>query len=66
MVIYKTKSGDTFDKIAYEKLGDSKYLPQLLKNNPDKLETFIFPAGIEIILPEIETEASKASALAWR
>ena len=55
MVIYKTKSGDTFDKIAYEKLGDSKYLPQLLKNNPDKLETFIFPAGIEIILPEIET-----------
>ena len=51
----KTKSGDTFDLIAFEYLGNCKYTADLMAANPDKLEYFIFPAEVELTLPEIKT-----------
>ena len=60
MVKYVTKSGDTFDKVAYEQLGDCKYTGDLLEVNRDKLQTYEFPAGVELNLPEIsEVESTK-------
>ena len=64
-MVIKTKSGDTFDIIAFRELGSSKYLKELLKANPQHLETFIFPANIELILPEIELEKAKTNLPSW-
>lgn len=66
MQIYKTRAGDTFDLICYEQLGSSKYLGELLKANPDKLQTFVFSANEELNLPEISTETVTTNLLpAW-
>lgn len=60
---YKTRAGDTFDSVAFKEYGTSKYLPELLKANPQHLNTFIFGAGVELILPEIKEEAATTSSL---
>lgn len=56
---YTTKSGDVWDKIAFEKLGGEKYTDSLIKANPAHEDTTIFSAGVVLTLPEIEkTKAS--------
>ena len=65
MVTYETKSGDTFDIIAYEKFGNCKYAADLMNVNRDKLQYFIFPAGIELNLPEISTDETNFKLPAW-
>lgn len=57
--MYKTKSGDSWDLIAHEQLGSSRYTPELMKANRDKLEYFTFPAGVELKMPEVEKKISK-------
>lgn len=50
---YTTISGDTWDKIAYNELGSEYYATELMNENRDKLEYLIFPAGVELKLPEV-------------
>ena len=65
MVTIRTKSGENFDSICYKQYGSSKYLPDLMSANPQHLETFIFPAGIELTVPEIEVEKAKTNLPSW-
>lgn len=51
---YTTISGDTWDGIAYKVLGSEYYAEDLMNKNRSKLNYLIFPAGIELALPEIE------------
>lgn len=51
---YRTISGDMWDKIAYEQMGSSFYVDSLMKANPQYLDHFIFPAGIALVIPEVE------------
>jgi phage tail protein X len=51
---YRTNSGDTWDKIAYEQLGSEYLLPFLLKENQKYRQYVQFPAGIELNIPDIE------------
>lgn len=56
--IYKTKSGDVWDRIAKEVYGDESCASFLMANNPESLGYFVFPAGICLAvedLPEKET-----------
>lgn len=62
---YTTKSGDSFDLIAYEQLGSEKFTPQLQDANPNHLTTFIFSAGVELELPTITTQ-STTRKLPWK
>ena len=62
---YLTKLNDTFDLIAYEIYGECRYTGEILKANPEKLETFIFSAGEEINLPEIEVKAATSKLPSW-
>jgi len=62
---YSTKLNDTFDLIAYEIFGDCKYTADLLKANPDKLQTFIFSAGENLNVPEIEVKAATSNLPSW-
>lgn len=51
---YVTVSGQTWDQIAYEAYGDEHYCDRIMDANRDKLEYFIFPAGIVLQLPDRE------------
>jgi phage tail protein X len=67
VVRYTTKSGDTFDIIAKENLGKEKYAKELMQANKEYIEFVIFPAGIELELPEIDEESSSGKqAPPWR
>ncbi|MBQ3441629.1 MAG: tail protein X [Selenomonadaceae bacterium] len=61
---YSTVAGDSFDAIAFKVLGSEKYVPELIAANPDYVQTFIFSAGVELTIPEIETP--KQSVLPWK
>lgn len=53
---YSTISGDMWDGIAYEQMGSSFYADKLMKANPQYLNYYIFPAGIELVIPAVEEE----------
>lgn len=53
---YTTISGDMWDKIAYEQMGSSFYMDKLIKANLEYMDYYIFPAGITLVIPEIEAE----------
>ena len=62
----RTKSGQVWDEIAFIYLGNCKYTADLMAANPDKLEYFVFPAEVELVLPEIEDEtANKSNLPSW-
>lgn len=58
MSTYKTVQGDTWDLIAYKKLGSTSYTDQLIRANPEHINVFQFPAGVTLTLPEIEEDAN--------
>ena len=53
MRTYTTKSGDMFDSIAYSQLGSTAYMDQLIYANPQHRETYIFPSGVVLTIPEV-------------
>lgn len=64
---YTTISGDTWDRIAYHKLGSCDYVNILMDANRDKLGTAIFSAGVVLTLPDItEAETVEATLPPWR
>ena len=50
---YKTKSGDLWDLIAYNELGNVIYTKDLMEANPEYLDIVIFSAGIELVIPDV-------------
>lgn len=56
MRTYVTVSGDTFDKISLKVYGSEYLFPFLLKENPRHRLTVVFSAGIELKIPELETD----------
>ena len=52
--VYITEQNDTWDLIAFKIFGDEKYTSQLLLNNPELSKIVFFPAGISLIIPQIE------------
>ena len=52
---YITTSGQTWDQIALDLYGDEHYCESIMDANPDKLDYLIFPAGVELKLPEDES-----------
>lgn len=66
MNIYTTIQGDTWDMIAYRKLGSTNYTDRLISANPEHVGTFLFPAGVTLRLPEIETVKTADSLPPWK
>ncbi len=50
---YTTISGDTWDIVAYKAYGNEMYMDMLIKANIEHKDTYIFPAGVVLTLPEI-------------
>lgn len=64
---YLTEQGDKWDLIAWKQMGDTRYIKQLMAANPQYLEYYVFPAGIELIIPDIDLEQAALSSLPpWR
>ena len=53
---YVTAQGDTFDKIAYDQMDDHLLVDQLMQANLPLLDTAVFPAGVEVIIPDVIDE----------
>ena len=57
---YTTVSGDTWDIVAYKAYGNEMYMDTLIKGNIEYKDTYIFPAGAVLTLPEIELTVSES------
>lgn len=55
---YATVQGDRWDSIAFYQLGSCSLAPLLMAANSQYLNYFVFPAGIVLTLPDIETKTS--------
>lgn len=60
---YTTVQGDMWDSIAHTQLGSVAHTDKLMNLNPEYLEYYIFPAGITLVLPDVEEEATDTAAL---
>lgn len=52
---YITIQGDTWDKIAYDTLGNEYLFPLLIELNRKHRKIVIFPGGINLTIPDIDT-----------
>lgn len=57
---YTTVSRDTWDIVAYKVYGNEMYMDTLIKANIEYKDTYIFPAGVVLTLPEIELTVSES------
>lgn len=62
--LYKTVSGDVWDKIAKEVYGSESYTSFLMENNQKYIEYFVFPAGIHLTIKDLPKE--KSTLPEWR
>ena len=65
MKTYVTKQGDMWDAIAYQQMGSTDYTHLLIDANIELCETFIFSAGVELVIPDVEA-AGSSSLPPWR
>ena len=64
MSTYVTVRGDMWDKIAYDLLGSENYMGELIRCNPDLVEYVIFPSGVEVKIPDIDSTQTELPP--WR
>ena len=57
---YTTVSGATWDIVAYKAYGNEMYMDTIIKANIEYKDTYIFPAGVVLTLPEIELTVSES------
>ena len=53
---YVTTQGDTWDLISFKMYDDEHYIDKLIRANAEYMNTTIFPANIELIIPTLEIE----------
>ena len=68
MATYTTQQGDTWDAISKRVFGDEHYMDALIKANIDHRKTVIFPHGVALTVPEIDTDSAEfeASLPPWK
>lgn len=66
MKTYITVQGDMFDRIAYEQLGSDRYVDVLMKSNPDYIDVYVFSAGVELLIPDIDDLIPEDSIPPWK
>lgn len=53
---YITKQGQTWDEISVEVYGTEMNAGRLMEANPELVDIFIFPYGLEVITPVINRQ----------
>lgn len=62
---YLTIQGDTWDMISKKTLGDTRYTGNILQANLRYNHYFIFPAGIVLTIPDVDT-AEPIDTVPWK
>lgn len=65
-MIYKTVQGDMWDSIAYKLYGDVNRVDVLIAANPQYRKIYIFSAGIELEIPDIEENMTPNGLPPWK
>ena len=60
MSTYTTIQGDTWDVIARKIFGDTKYTGNIIMANLRYMDYFVFPSGIELSVPDVDTTQPSA------
>lgn len=63
---YTTVQGDMWDAIAYKIFGNELCMNELLEANNDYRNVAVFPAGIVLTVPEINTIQSSKILPPWK
>jgi phage tail protein X len=63
---YITTQGDAWDGIAYRLWGEERLFMELVKANPEHLDTVVFPAGIKLIVPPRPALETPLELPPWR
>ena len=63
---YRTKSGDTWDLIAYEQMGDCGYMDILMDANHAHVRTAIFSAGTVLTIPPVLKDSRAKNLPPWK
>lgn len=58
--IYTTDQGDTWDIISFKVFGEEKYMHKLIAANTWISHMVIFPANVDIIIPDIEEDEDES------
>lgn len=59
---YTTKQGDMWDSIALAQYGDARYVDALMMANTGHIGAYIFSEGVELVIPEVDTDSTAYSA----
>jgi phage tail protein X len=62
MATITTRQGDTWDILAKRAYGNELFMDVLIKANINHRKTVIFPAGVVLELPEIDTTSTEYEA----
>lgn len=62
MSTYTTKQGDMWDSIALSQYGSISDVDTLMMANTKHIGTYIFPAGVVLDIPEIDSDSEISSA----
>lgn len=63
---YTTVQGDMWDSIAHKLYGDANRMDALITANPELREIYIFSAGVELVVPDIETNINSSGLPPWK
>lgn len=62
---YKTISGDEWDLICFKYYGTEKVMHEVMRANPKYMHIAVFPAGIKLTMPNINTEQTTQNKPPW-
>lgn len=66
MRTYITVQGDMWDTIAYKAYGAVSCMDELIDANSRLRHQYVFPAGVEIEIPELETADLAGELPPWK
>lgn len=64
--VYLTRQDEAWDAVAYRLWGQERLFMELVKANPEHLDTVVFPAGVELTVPERPVAANALELPPWR
>ncbi len=56
---YTTVQGDMWDFISHKVYGSERYFSTLLEANPEYAGTVVFPSGVVLTCPDVETPVNR-------
>lgn len=60
-----TSQGDSWDGLAYRLWGEERLFDRLMRANPAHLDVVVFPAGVVLVVPDVETPTQSLELPPW-